>query len=70
MSSSGSLATEYDSLNNDPWMIRPTLSDLKIIELIYYSLMVSINKCNGRCNANYDLYTKMCVPSKKKDALK
>ena len=49
-------------------MIRPTLSDLKITELIYYSLMVSLNKCNGSCNANYDLYTKIFVPSKKKDA--
>ena len=47
-------------------MYDPTLSDLKITELVYYSLMVSLNKCNGSCNANYDLYTKMCVSSKKK----
>ena len=42
-------------------MIRPTL-----IELIYYSLIVSLNKCNGSCNGNFDLYTKMRVLSKKK----
>ena len=42
-------------------MIRTTL-----IELIYYSLIVSLNKCNGSCNGNFDLYTKMRVLSKKK----
>ena len=34
---SGSLATKCESLNNEPCMIRPTLINLSIIELNYYT---------------------------------
>ena len=29
--------------------------------------MISLDKCNGRCNAVDDLSTKMCVPVKTND---
>ena len=31
-------------------MTRPTLTDLNLIELIYYPCMVSLDKCNESCN--------------------
>ena len=48
-------------------MIRLTLNSLKTFELIYHSLMISLDKSNGSCNAADSLYTKLCVPSKTKD---
>ena len=39
-------------------MIRPTPIDLNPIELSYYTLMISLDKFNGSCNAVDDLY--MC----------
>ena len=32
-------------------MVRPTLIDLNPIELIYYPLIVSLDKCTRGCNA-------------------
>ena len=48
-------------------MIRPTLIDLNPVELNYLSFMISLDKCNGSCNAVDDLPTKICVPSETKD---
>ena len=62
LSSSKSLATKYVSLNNDPCMTRPTLYDLKHIEL-NYPFMISLDKCNGSCNVADDLSAKVFVPS-------
>ena len=62
----GSLVTKYVSLSNEPCMDRPTLIDSHPIELDYYPLMIILDKCNGNCNAVYDLSTKICVPSKTK----
>ena len=60
---SESLATKCLSLNNEPCMVRPTLIDLNPIEINYYPFMISLDKCNGSCNAADDLSIKLFVPS-------
>ena len=63
LSFSESLAAERVSLNDESCMVRPTLTDLNPIELKYYPLLISLDKCNGSCNV---LSPKMCVLKKKK----
>ena len=58
---SESLATKCLSLNDEPCMVRPIYIDLSRFELKYCSSMISLDKCNGSCNA---LSPKMCVPEK------
>ena len=41
--------------------------DLNPVELNYYSLIISLDKCNGSSNAVYDLSTKIFVSSEIKD---
>ena len=48
-------------------MTRPTLIDSNPAELKYYPFMISLDKCNGTCNAADVLFRKMCVQSKMKD---
>ena len=48
-------------------MIRPTLIDLNAIELNYFLFMISLDKCQGSCNAVDDLSTKISVPSETND---
>ena len=48
-------------------MIRPTLIDLNAIELNYFPFMISLDKCQGSCNAVDDLSTKISVPSETND---
>ena len=43
------------SLNNEPCMVRPTLTDLNSVELGFYSFMINLDKCCGGCNAADDL---------------
>ena len=43
-------------------MTMPTLIDLNPIELKYYPLIISLDKCNESCNDVDDLFTKICVP--------
>ena len=57
------LATKYLSLNDQPCMFRPTLIDLNHVELKYYPFMISLDKCNGRCNV---VFPEICVPKKTK----
>ena len=66
LSTSGSSATEYVSLHNEPYMIRPTLIDLNPIELNYYPFMITLDKYTGSCNIVDDLSSKIYVPSKTK----
>ena len=67
MSFSGYLATKCVSLSNEPCMVRPTAIDLNPIELNYYPFMISLDKCNGSCNAADNLSTKIGLPGKTKD---
>ena len=50
---SESLATECLSLNDQSFMIRPTLIDLNPVELKYYPFMISSGKCHGSFNYLY-----------------
>ena len=63
----GSLATKFVSLNKEKCRTRPTLIDLNPVELNYYPFMISLDKCNGSCNALDHLSTKKCVPSETKN---
>ena len=47
-------------------MTRPTLINLNPFGFNFYHFMISLDKCNGSCNAVDDLSTKVCLPSKKK----
>ena len=67
MSSTGSLATKYMSLKNQPCITRPTLIDLNPVKLNYYPFLISLDKCNGRCYAVDHLSTKIFVPSEIKE---
>ena len=51
-------------LNDEPCTVRPTLIDLNPVELKYYPLMISLNKCTGSCNI---LSPKRCVLKETKD---
>ena len=44
-----------------------SLIDLIPVELNYYALTVSLDKCNGSCNVTDDLSTKIWIPSETKD---
>ena len=61
LSFSKSLATNCMSKNNKQWKSRIIFVDLNPIELEYYPLVISLDKCNGSCNSVDDLSTKnMC----------
>ena len=60
----GSLAANCLWLNNEACIISPTLPVLNPVEFSYYPFMISLDKCNGSCNAVDDFSTKECVCSK------
>ena len=62
-----SLATKCVSSSNEPCMVRPILTHLNLVELNYYPFIISLDKCNGSCNAADDLSKKIYVPSWSKD---
>ena len=64
MGFSESLVIKYLFLNDEPCMVRPTLIDLNPLELEYHPLMITLNKCIGKCNV---LSPKICIISGKKD---
>ena len=43
-------------LNDKPCMVRPTLIDMNLLELIYYPFMISLNKCTGNCHSYLQKY--------------
>ena len=45
-------------------MVRPTLINLNPVEVKYYPLMISLNKCTGSCNV---VSRKICVPRETKN---
>ena len=63
LSFSVSLA-KFVSLNDQSYIFRPTLIDLNPIDLKYNPIMVSLDKCNGSCNA---LSSKICFSIETKD---
>ena len=42
----GSLTTKCVSLNNEPCMVRPTLSGLNPVELNCHSFKINVDKCS------------------------
>ena len=59
LSFSSSLATKCASLNDPPFMVRPTLIDFNLTELKFYPSMISLD--------NNILSPKICIPKKTKD---
>ena len=55
---------KYLFLNDEPWILRPTLINMNPVELKYYSFKISLNKCTGSCNV---LSPKICVTKERKD---
>ena len=53
-------ATKCMSLNNEQRKTRPFLSDLNSVELNYYPFMISLDKCDGNCNAFNNISGKIC----------
>ena len=51
-------------LNDEPWMVRPTLIDFNPAELKDYPFMISLDKLSGSWNV---LSLKICVVSGTKD---
>ena len=45
-------------------MVITTLIDMNPVELKYYPIMISLNKCTGSCNV---LSSKICAPKETKD---
>ena len=64
--------TKCISLSNQPCMTLRTLIDLNPDEynqgLLYYTIMVNLDKCKESCNTLDDLSNSLCVPKKKEDA--
>ena len=58
------------SLNIEQYMAWSNFIDLNHVELNCDLFMISLDKCNGICNAIDDLTTKICVSSKTKDVNK
>ena len=54
--------TKCLSLNDEPCMVRPILTDLNSVE-VKYLFMISLDKCTGSCNV---LSLKICVAINKK----
>ena len=64
----GSNHTKYVLLNNQKFMIQPTLINLHSNEysqeLHYYPFAVKLDRFVGSCNTLNDLSNKVCVPNK------
>ena len=62
-----SLSFKCESLNSEPCVIMPTLTDLNPVELKCYPFMISLDEFSGSYNFANGLSVKICVPSKTKD---
>ena len=51
-------------LNKEPCILRPTLTNMKPVELKYYPFVISIDNRTGNCNV---LSPKTCVPKEIED---
>ena len=64
LSFSESLATKCLFWNDEPCMVRATLTNMDLVEFKYYLFMNSLNKCSGSCNV---WSPTICVPKKTKE---
>ena len=71
LSFGGSLATKCISLDNKPYIIRPTLIDLNPDECnqrwCHYSFAVSLGRCSGSCNTLDDSSIRISASNKTED---
>ena len=61
---SGFLVSKAMPLNNESCVIRPTLININLIQLSYYTLIISQGKYKGCYPRDDNLSTEACVPSK------
>ena len=54
-------------MNNQPCMVKLTLTDLNPDELHYYQFIISMNRCDGSCNTAEDPSGRKCVLNKTED---
>ena len=45
-------------------MVRPTFIGLNLEDVQYYPFIISINRCDGKCNTVEDLFDRICAPNK------
>ena len=64
MNFSGSLATNYVSLNVEPCLARLAFIDLNPNEHHYCPFIVSLDRCNKNCNSLDNPFGRICVPNK------
>lgn len=55
-------------MNNQPFMVRPTLVGLNLDELNYYPFIISLDWRDGTCDTAEDLFGRIHVPHRIKDA--
>lgn len=55
------------SMSNQPWSFRPMLIDLRLDDVHYYPLIISINRCDESFSSVEDPFSRTCVPSKIED---
>lgn len=55
------------SMSNQPWSSRPTLIDLRLDDVHYYPLIISVNRCDESFSSVEDPFSGTWVPSKIED---
>ena len=63
----GSTATKCVSVNNQPFIVRPMLTDLNTDELHRSPFIISLDRCNGSFSTVQVPFGRICAPKKKKD---
>ena len=63
----GSFAIKCIFINNQQFLVGATLIDLNLDELYYYSFIVSMNRCHGRCTTVEELVRRICFHNKMRD---
>ena len=54
-------------MNNQPWVVRSMLIDVNPGELPYYSVIISLGRCDRSYNTVEDPFGRICVLSKMED---
>ena len=56
------MAIKYVSMINQQGMVRPTLIDLKVYELLYFRIIICMNiMCDESCNTIEDPFGRICT---------
>ena len=57
----GLLTEKCVSINNQPCIVRPTLTDLNRDGFHYNSFIISLDRCDGSCSTVEDTFGTICV---------